>query len=156
MEKYDIIDTVDPFHVETELTVVPSAIERVIVVRVNDDGIGSTYALMLHQRRERNGPGKNQKAVLLKAGRLNFSGGAGGMMNLDGFQKWLEDNNLLDKVDPVMRQTTQATYQKVYDSDLFDTADYVTGYDFQAQSAETRFQAWRQGDRDWRQAGLNP
>ena len=156
MEQYDIIDNVDPFHVDKELTIIPSAIERVIIVRVNDDGIGSTYGLLLHKRREGHGTQKNQKAVLLKAGRLNFSGGAGGMMNLDGLQKWLEDNNLLDKVDSVMRQTTQATYQKVCDSDLFDTADYVAGYDFHAQSAETRFQAWRRGDRDWRQAGLKP
>jgi hypothetical protein len=43
---------------------------------------------------------------------------------------------------------------KVHDSDLFDIADYVTGYDFQAQSAEGRFQAWRQGDEDGRLAGL--
>lgn len=143
----DIIDIVDAGNVEEQLPVKPSAIERVLLIRA-EDNLGGVYALGV-LRRNRRAAELAPKAVLFDLGRLHFSGGDGGQLQLGAFRRWLEAEGLLAKVDRRLCHTAAGVYDRVIADGRFDPDVCQGPEDDYAEEAERRFAGWLRGDTDW-------
>jgi hypothetical protein len=143
----DIIDIVDVGNIGRELCVIPSKIERVLMVRAQNHH-GGIYALGVLPRKSKGVPDRRPKAVLFELGRMSC-GGVGGRHYLDEFRNWLTAEGLVGKLDPTLCHTPPGVYERARDSEEFDPGGCVGAPDEDARLDERLFAAWRRGDPDW-------
>lgn len=139
----NIIDVIrDAIRVEEDLIVVPSKIQKIVMVRVALPGEDNGQACVV-------GEIGDNRYILIEQGRLSFDGGTGGRYNLDDFRQWLDEHNLLDKVEKSLKHMRQEDYVKMAENRRFDSSVFHNDIDKGVKKREKVFQLWLAGDKGW-------
>lgn len=140
MNIIDIVRDADKF--DELLVVVPSKIQKIVMVRVALQGEANGQACVV-------GEVGDNRYILIEQGRLSFDGGTGGRHNLDDFRQWLDEHNLLDRVEKSLKHMRREDYVKMIENRHFDSSVFHNDIDKAVRKKEKVFQLWLAGDKGW-------